>query len=57
MLPGRAETVNVEFIIDTGFDGELAVPHHLCINLMHRRRIGVVSDWLIDQNVTLPVAN
>lgn len=25
-LPGRAETVSVEFIVDTGFEGELALP-------------------------------
>jgi clan AA aspartic protease len=26
-LPGRNGPVNVEFIVDTGFDGELTLPH------------------------------
>lgn len=28
-LPGRHGTVNVEFVVDTGFDGELTVPSRL----------------------------
>ena len=32
-LPGREGPFAVEFIIDTGFDGELALPPHLALRL------------------------
>ncbi len=33
-LPGREGLVNVEFIVDTGFEGELSLPQHLLNQLV-----------------------
>ena len=33
-LPGHDGTVHVEFVLDTGFDGELALPAHLLRDLV-----------------------
>lgn len=33
MLPGRSGAIEVEFVVDTGFDGELAVPPDLARRL------------------------
>ena len=33
-LPGQETLLNVEFLLDTGFDGELALPGHLIVHLI-----------------------
>ncbi len=39
-LPGKADPIRVEFVFDTGFDGELAVP----MSVLHRLDATLVSN-------------
>lgn len=49
-LPGRDDTVTVEFIVDTGFDGELALPPSL-LNTLEAAYVGDRPLLLADGSV------